>query len=193
MRLRPKRPLFPPQDPAIADLPPARNKGQRPLDIFTMVGAVSICRRYFWSPATGGLCPVDEPLGVDGKTATCGARRIFCTLGVIHDFAQAGEDLYAVAGIRVSVEKLRQLVEQEGREVIAARLSGTLEPTWSALKLSVCMSGSMGCWCEPLPKARSKNVASNTRLGEQTASGWALATPSLFDRYDREPRTTSKR
>lgn len=97
-----------------------------------MVGAVSICRRYFWSRATGGLCPVDQPLGVDNNTATCGARRICCTLGVIHDFKQAAEDLYAVSGIRVSAEKLRQLVEQEGREVRKARLSGALEPAWSA-------------------------------------------------------------
>ena len=55
-----------------------------------------------------------------------------CTLGVIHDFDQAAEDLFAVAGIRISSEKLRQLVEQEGRDVREACLSGDLEPTWSA-------------------------------------------------------------
>lgn len=96
------------------------------------MGTVSIGRRYFWSRATGGLCPVDQPLGVDDNTTTCGARRVCCTLGVIHDFEQAAEDLDVIAGIRVSGEKLRQLVEQEGREVLEARLSGTLEPAWSA-------------------------------------------------------------
>jgi len=80
----------------------------------------------------GGLCPVDQPLGVDDKTATCGARRVCCTLGVIHDFEQAAQDLYAVAGMRISAEKLRQLVEQEGRAVLEARLSGSLAPAWSA-------------------------------------------------------------
>lgn len=97
-----------------------------------MVGAVSIRRRYFWSRATGGSCPVDRLLGIENHTATRGARRVCCTLGVIQDFDQAAQDLYAVAGIRISAEKLRQLVEQEGREVLEARLTGSLEPGWSA-------------------------------------------------------------
>lgn len=75
---------------------------------------------------------MDQPLGVHDKTATCGARRVCCTLGVIQDFEQATQDLHAVAGIRISAERLRQLVEQEGRAVLAARLSGTLAPAWSA-------------------------------------------------------------
>lgn len=97
-----------------------------------MVGAVSIARRYFWSRAIGGWCPVDQPLGVHDNTATCGARRVCCTLGVIHDFEQAAQDLYAVAGMRISAERLRQLVEQEGRAVLEARLSGSFPPAWSA-------------------------------------------------------------
>lgn len=97
-----------------------------------MVGTVSVLRRYFWSRATAGLCPVDALLGVDGNTATCGARRLCCTLGIIHDFTQGAEDLYVVAGIRISHERLRQLVEREGRDALAARLSGALAPVWSA-------------------------------------------------------------
>ena len=53
-------------------------------------------------------------------------------LGVIHDFDQAAEDLYAVAGIRVSSERLRQIVESQGRRIMEARLSGVLDPGWSA-------------------------------------------------------------
>ena len=75
---------------------------------------------------------MDQPLGVHDKTATRGARRVCCTLGVIHDFSQAAEDLYVVAGIRISAERLRQLVEQEGRAAFEARLSGSLAPAWSA-------------------------------------------------------------
>jgi len=82
----------------------------------------------------GGLCPADQLLGIHDNTATSGARRVCCTLGVIHDFDQAAQDLYVAAGIRISAEKLRQLVEQEGREVLAARVSGALEPAWSAGK-----------------------------------------------------------
>ena len=97
-----------------------------------MVGTVSVLRRYFWSRATTGLCPVDALLGVDDNTATRGARRLCCTLGIIHDFTQGVEDLYVVAGIRIPDERLRQLVEKEGRDVLAARSSGALAPVWSA-------------------------------------------------------------
>ena len=121
-----------------------------------MVGAVSIRRRYFWSRATGGLCPVDQPLGVNDNTATCGARRVCCTLGVIHDFDQAAQDLYAVAGIRISAEKLRQLVEQEGREVVAARLSGALEPAWSAPQAERVYVGVDGVLVRAVTQAEKK-------------------------------------
>ena len=121
-----------------------------------MVGAVTICRRYFWSRATGGSCPVDQPLGVDDNTATCGARRVCCTLGVIHDFDQAAQDLYAVAGIRISAEKLRQLVEQEGREVVAARLSGALAPAWSAPEAERVYVGVDGVLVRAVTQAEKK-------------------------------------
>ena len=75
---------------------------------------------------------MDALLGADGNTATRGARRLCCTLGITHDFTQGVEDLRVVAGIRISDERLRQLVEKEGREVLQVRLSGDLEPAWSA-------------------------------------------------------------
>lgn len=51
---------------------------------------------------------------------------------VVQDFKQAAEDLYAIAVIRVSAEWLRQIVEAEGRRIMEARLSGVLDPGWSA-------------------------------------------------------------
>ncbi len=59
MRIRrPKRPLFPPPNPAVSDLPPARNKGDRPLNLLTATGTVTLLRRYFWSRALA------NPLGL---------------------------------------------------------------------------------------------------------------------------------
>ncbi|UCC30305.1 MAG: hypothetical protein JSU86_19160 [Phycisphaerales bacterium] len=102
------------------------------MQVLTATGTVAVRRRYFWSRPLGGLCPVDERVGIDEITVTLGARHVLCTLGVIHDFDQAAEDLYTVAGIRVSPERLRQIVEAAGRRIMEARLSGALAPGWSA-------------------------------------------------------------
>ena len=52
---------------------------------------------------------MDALVGIHERTVTAGACCILCTLGVIHDFKQAAEDLYTVARIRVSAERLRQM------------------------------------------------------------------------------------
>jgi hypothetical protein len=102
------------------------------VNVLTAIGTVTLRRRYFWSRAAGGSCPVDTRVGIHDRTVTAGACCILCTLGVICDFKQAAEDLYAVARIRVSPERLRQIVEAEGRRIMEARLSGALDPGWSA-------------------------------------------------------------
>jgi len=153
---RPRRPLFPPPDPAISDLPPARNKGDRPLDVLTATGTVTVKRRYFWSQATGGSCPVDTLVGVDDRTVTAGACCLLCTLGVIEDFKQAAEDLLTVAGIRVSAERLRQIVEAEGRRIMEARLSGVLHPGWSAAEVDQVYVGVDGVMVRGVTETEKK-------------------------------------
>lgn len=102
------------------------------MNILTATGTVTLHRRYFWSRATGGLCPVDALVGIHDRTVTAGACCLLCTLGVIEDFKQAAKDLLTVAGIRVSPERLRRVVEAEGRRIMEARVSGALDPGWSA-------------------------------------------------------------
>ena len=75
--------------------------------------------QYAW-----GLRPVDIRAGIHDRTVRAGGRRLTCTLRIIHDFMQAAEDLLTVAGIRVSPERLRQIVEVEGRQIMEARSSG---------------------------------------------------------------------
>ncbi|MFQ5344167.1 MAG: hypothetical protein ACE5F6_21705 [Anaerolineae bacterium] len=101
------------------------------MNVLTATGTVRLQRRYFWSRATGGSCPVDTRVGIENRTVTRGACSLLCTLGVVQDFKQAAEDLYAVAGIRVSSERLRQIVEAEGQRIKEARLLGTVDPGWS--------------------------------------------------------------
>lgn len=124
--------------------------------MLTGVGTVTVHRRYFWSRATGGLCPVDRPLGVSDGSVTRGARRIGCTLGVIHDFDQAAEDLHTVAAIRVSPERLRPMVEAEGRRIMEARSSGALAPAWSASEVDPMYVGVDGVKVRAVTEAEKK-------------------------------------
>lgn len=117
--------LFPPQA-----LP--RNKGQRGLDVLTAGGEVRLNRRYFWRPSVGGCCPADAMLGVDDADVTPGARQLCCLMGIGQDFDQACRDLKRVGGLSVSKERLRQLVEAEGKQAREQRDSGQLPAAWSA-------------------------------------------------------------
>lgn len=53
-------------------------------------------------------------------------------MGVIQDFAQGAEDLERLSGLRISKERLRQIVEREAELVTQARMDGTIVASWSA-------------------------------------------------------------
>ena len=83
---------------------------------------------------------MDVLVGIHDRTVTAGACCILCTLGVIQDFKQAAGDLQTVAGIRVSPERLHQIVEAEGRRIMEARRMGARKrgpPAWVMASLIV--------------------------------------------------------
>jgi hypothetical protein len=109
-----------------------RNKGQHLVQLLTVGGPIDVTRRYFWSQRSGGLYPVDAVVGIDSSVVSAGAREFCCSMGIAQDFAQAAEDLQRMAGLSVSKERLRQIVEGQGQAVAAARKDGTVAPAWSA-------------------------------------------------------------
>ena len=163
----------------VSDLPPARNKGDRSLDVLTATGTVTVKRRYFWSRATGGMCPVDALVGIHERTVTAGACCLLCTLGVIHDFKQAAEDLYTVARIRVSPERLRQIVEAEGRRIMEARRTGALGPGWSASHVDRVYVGADGVMVRGVTETEKKKRRSQheVRRKEREDAGIANTKP----------------
>ncbi len=62
-----------------------------------------------------------------------GTRELCCRLNAgSRSFARAAEDLKHAARVSISPEKLRQVVEEEGRRVQEAGESGGLKPGWKA-------------------------------------------------------------
>jgi hypothetical protein len=108
-----------------------RNKGLRSVTHLTAVGHVTVRRRVWAQPAGGLDAPADEWLNGRGARISVGARERCCRVGCHpHGFRRAAGDLKRLAGISISPERLRQVVEGEGRRVQARRQAGDWSATW---------------------------------------------------------------
>jgi hypothetical protein len=97
----------------------------------TAVGHVVVRRRVWHRPDGGVGVPADEWLNGQAARISVGARERCCRVGCQpHGFRRAAEDLQHLAGISVSPEHLRQVVESEGQHVAKRRQTGALGPTW---------------------------------------------------------------
>lgn len=113
------------------------NKGERRVRVLTADGEIELSRRYFWGKGQGGVCPADEPVGIDQGRTSPGAREILCRLGMMQDFAQAAEDAGRIGNVPVCKEKLRQLVEGEAAAITRDRNDGTLGAVWTSGRAKV--------------------------------------------------------
>jgi len=103
----------------------------RPVTHLTAAGHVVLQRRV-WHRAAGGVAvPADEWLNGQATRISVGARERCCRVGSHpHGFRRAAADLKHLAGISISPEHLRQIVEGEGQHVAKLRQTGALGPTW---------------------------------------------------------------
>lgn len=101
--------------------------------MLTINGRVALSRRWWHSPGTGSLAPVDEVIDPQGETVSLGVREMCCRENrAISGFGEAAENLARTAQFKLSGEHLRQIVEAEGRRVLAAQQAGTLPVAWTA-------------------------------------------------------------
>jgi hypothetical protein len=110
-----------------------RSRGIEPRSTLTSNGRVSV-RRRCWRILAGGLSiPVDGLLDAAEATVSLGARELCCrTATDSKSFARAAQQLGHVGQLSISTTSLRELVEAEGKGVLAASESGILKPTWQA-------------------------------------------------------------
>lgn len=81
----------------------------------------------------GSDTPVDRLLDSAEAVVSVGVRELCCRLGSAGgSFARATENLAKAAGLRMSEEKFRQVVEAEGQAVLTASEQEVLEPDFSA-------------------------------------------------------------
>ncbi len=125
----------------MAGRPPLRNKGGHARRVLSVGGEVELNRRYFWAKGGQGLYPVDEAAGIELGSVSPGAREILTRLGMVEDFENAAKDARRIGNLPVCRERLRQIVEAEGRAVTESRNDGTLPAAWSAKDARIAVGG----------------------------------------------------
>ena len=118
-----------------------RNKGTRPVRVLTADGGIELKRPYFWAKGQGGVCPADEPVGIEWGRTSPGAREILCRLGMVQDFGQAAEDARRIGNVPACKEKLRQVVEGEAAAITQDRNRGVLKAAWTSAEAKVKTEG----------------------------------------------------
>src|SRR5262249_48811000 len=84
-------------------------------------------------PGSGSATPMDARLDAAEATVTVGVRELACRLNPgSRGFDKGAENLARAAQVVLSRELFRQVVEAEGRAVLAAQRSGTLTISWTA-------------------------------------------------------------
>lgn len=79
------------------------------------------------------MVPADPLLDAAEATVSVGTRQLCCLLnGNSTSFLRTAENLKKAAGLTLSAELLRQVVEHEGKQVQRAKESGELNPDWKA-------------------------------------------------------------
>ena len=101
-----------------------------------------VTRRVWWRPKAGLSVPADDWLNGQAARISAGARELCCRIGCHpQGFKRSAKDLKRLAGLSVSPERLRQIVEGEGRRTQAVPASGAPAAGWQAPACAVGADG----------------------------------------------------
>ena len=109
------------------------DKGSESRSTLSVNGRVLLSRKRWYLKGEGSRSPLTMLLDAALATESVGVRDLCCRLnGNGRNFERVAENLAKAAGVSMSGEKLRQVVEAEGRRVLAKAKSGALGPDWKA-------------------------------------------------------------
>jgi len=129
-------PLFPPVDKASGRR--LLSKGPEPRSALSVNGWVSLRRKRWYLEGQGSRSPLDVLVDAAEATVSVGVRDLCCRLnGNGKSFDRAAENLAKSTQVSMSSEKLREVVEAEGKRALALAKSGELGPDWMAMDCMV--------------------------------------------------------
>jgi hypothetical protein len=108
-----------------------QNKGPEPFSLLTINGRITLSRRRYFAKDLGSSIPLDPWLDSALATISLGVREMACRLNLAsRNFDKAAENLQRAAQFSLSGERLRQVVEGEGKAVQKAAAAGQLPLDW---------------------------------------------------------------
>jgi len=115
--------------------------------LLTVLGPIWLRRAYYYDrQAQRGWCPKDSRLDIVGSSYSCGVRRMMSKVGAYRSFGLGQQDLYELAGIRVSAKEVERVSERVGQQVevfhraeAGQEAAGVAERIW---RMYVGMDGS---------------------------------------------------
>lgn len=109
------------------------NKGLQSHHVLTVNGEIKITRRWWHGPQIGSIAPADEVLDRSGESITPGVVEMACRVNLsATSFVRAAAALQRTAQVKLSGERLRQVVEAAGRRVLKAQQDDAIAVTWHA-------------------------------------------------------------
>ena len=82
-----------------------------------MLGPVAVKRAYYYDQGCQtGWCPKDHNLDIEGTSYSSGVRRMMSKVGAYRSFGLGQEDLYELAGIRVSAKEVERISQRVGHQ-----------------------------------------------------------------------------
>jgi predicted HAD superfamily Cof-like phosphohydrolase len=139
-----RKPLFPPPHHPTTGKRLA-NKGLQSHRVLTVNGEIKIVRRWWHGPQIGSVAPADAILDRGGATITPGVIEMACQVNLsATSFVRAAAVLDRTAQLKLSGERLRQVVEAAGRRVLQAQQDNTIAVAWHAEDCVVAEDGKSG-------------------------------------------------
>jgi uncharacterized protein UPF0236 len=110
-----------------------QSKGLAVRSLLSSNGRVELRRRRYYGQESGSVAPVDRLIDLAESSVSLGVRELCCRIAVDSgSFARAAANLERAAQLKLSDEKLRQVVEAEGKTVLAWQECEQLEFDWDA-------------------------------------------------------------
>jgi hypothetical protein len=106
--------------------------------VLTINGRIRVARRWWFDRQCGSQAPAEALFNRAGESVTRGVRELACRLNQKGpSFRTVAENLARTAQVSLSGETLRQLVEHEGKQVLAAQQAATLPTAFEAADCEV--------------------------------------------------------